>query len=44
MPHRLWLKTTGLIRRLPQLNALVRKLEKRIEQLEKGLEKGARLS
>jgi UDP-3-O-[3-hydroxymyristoyl] glucosamine N-acyltransferase len=44
MPHRLWLKSTGLIKRLPQLNALVRRLEKRIEQIERRLEKGGRPS
>jgi len=40
MPHRLWLKASGLIRRLPQLNTLVRKLEKRIERIEKRMENG----
>jgi UDP-3-O-[3-hydroxymyristoyl] glucosamine N-acyltransferase len=37
MPHRLWLKTTGFIRRLPQLNEHVRNLEKRLQVLEKRL-------
>jgi UDP-3-O-[3-hydroxymyristoyl] glucosamine N-acyltransferase len=35
MPHRLWLKTSGLIRRLPQFNEHVRHLEKRVAKLEK---------
>lgn len=35
MPHRLWLKTRGLISRLPQLNDHVRDLEKRVKKLEK---------
>ena len=36
MPHRLWLKTSGLIRRLPQFNEHLRHLEKRVAKLEKG--------
>lgn len=35
MPHRLWLKTRGLITRLPQLNNHLRNLEKRVNRLEK---------
>jgi UDP-3-O-[3-hydroxymyristoyl] glucosamine N-acyltransferase len=35
MPPRLWLKTRGLIARLPRLNEHVRSLEKRVERLEK---------
>lgn len=34
MPHRLWLKTSGLIKRLPQFNEHLRKLENRVEKLE----------
>jgi UDP-3-O-[3-hydroxymyristoyl] glucosamine N-acyltransferase len=34
MPYRLWLKTRGLIRRLPQTNERLNKLEKRLEALE----------
>ena len=37
MPHRLWLRTTGLISRLPQLNDRIRSLEKKVEELEKQL-------
>jgi len=37
MPHRLWLKTSGLIRRLPQFNEHLRDLEKRVAELEKNL-------
>ena len=37
MPHRLWLKTSGLIMRLPQFNERVRDLEKRMEDLEEKL-------
>lgn len=33
MPHRLWLKTSLLLTRLPGLNDRVRKLEKRVEEL-----------
>ncbi len=35
MPYRLWLKTSGLIKKLPQFNDSLKDLEKRIEQLEK---------
>ena len=35
MPHRLWLRTTGLISRLPQLNDRIRSLEKKVEELKK---------
>ena len=34
MPHRLWLRTSRLITRLPQFNERLRKLEKRMEKLE----------
>lgn len=34
MPHRLWLRTSGLITRLPGLNTTVRDLEKRLKRLE----------
>jgi UDP-3-O-[3-hydroxymyristoyl] glucosamine N-acyltransferase len=34
MPHRLWLKTRGHIRRLPEYASKVKELEKRIEELE----------
>jgi len=37
MPHRLWLKTSGIIRRLPQFNEHLRDLEKRVAELEKNL-------
>ena len=37
MPHRLWLKTSGLIRRLPQFNDRLRALEKEVDKLKKGL-------
>jgi UDP-3-O-[3-hydroxymyristoyl] glucosamine N-acyltransferase len=37
MPHRLWLRTRGLITRLPQLNDRIRSLEKKVEELEKQL-------
>lgn len=32
MPHRLWLRTSGLIRRLPELLRRLRALEKRLDQ------------
>jgi UDP-3-O-[3-hydroxymyristoyl] glucosamine N-acyltransferase len=35
MPHRLWLKTSGIIKRLPQFNEHLRHLEKRVSELEK---------
>jgi len=34
MPHRLWLKTSTLTTRLPELNQRLRQLEKRLEELE----------
>ena len=37
MPHRLWLKTSGLITRMPQLNERLRNCERCIEELEKKL-------
>ena len=37
MPHRLWLKTSGLIARLPRFNERLRRLEKKAEELEKRL-------
>jgi len=39
MPHRLWLKTSGLIPRLPQFYDRLRHLEKKIDALEKRLAK-----
>nr|MBW1701655.1 UDP-3-O-(3-hydroxymyristoyl)glucosamine N-acyltransferase [Deltaproteobacteria bacterium] len=39
MPHRLFLRTSGLIMRLPQLNDRLRHLERRLEELEKKLQK-----
>lgn len=39
MPHRLFLRTSGLIMRLPQLNDRLRQLERRLEELEKKLQK-----
>ena len=38
MPHRLWLKTSGLIRRLPQLNDRLRALEKEVDELKRRLD------
>ena len=35
MPHRLWLKTSGIIKRLPKFNEHLRHLEKRVVELEK---------
>jgi len=35
MPHRLWLKTSSMVKRLPQLNEGLKDLEKRIKVLEK---------
>jgi UDP-3-O-[3-hydroxymyristoyl] glucosamine N-acyltransferase len=35
MSHRLWLKTRGLITRLPELNERIRALEKKLAELEK---------
>lgn len=37
MPHRLWLKTRGLVMRLPQFSEKIRGLEKRLETLENEL-------
>ncbi len=37
MPHRLWLKTRGLILRLPELNEKIRSLERKVAELEKRL-------
>jgi len=37
MPHRLWLKTSGIIKRLPEFNEHLRHLEKRVAELEKNL-------
>ena len=37
MPHRLWLKTRGMITRLPQFNDRLRSLENRVKKLEKML-------
>ena len=34
MPHRLWLRTSGLLTRLPQLNDRLRRLEKKVEELD----------
>lgn len=34
MPHRLWLRTSGLITRLPELKTSIRDLEKRLRRLE----------
>jgi UDP-3-O-[3-hydroxymyristoyl] glucosamine N-acyltransferase len=35
MPHRLWLKTRGLITRLPDFAKRLRRLEKKMEEIEK---------
>lgn len=32
MPHRLWLRTSGLVRRLPELLSRIKALEKRLDQ------------
>jgi UDP-3-O-[3-hydroxymyristoyl] glucosamine N-acyltransferase len=37
IPHRLWLRTSGLVARLPQLNERLRRFEKRVEEVEKRL-------
>jgi UDP-3-O-[3-hydroxymyristoyl] glucosamine N-acyltransferase len=39
MPHRLWLKTTGLITRLPQLSERLRHLERKVEAIRDSFEK-----
>ena len=36
IPHRLWLKTSALVPQLPELVARLRRLEKRLDDLEKG--------
>jgi len=38
MPHRLWLRISGLIKKLPQFNDRLRTLEKKIEKLEESLD------
>jgi len=38
MPHRLFLRTSGLIMKLPKTNSRLRDLERRLEELEKKLE------
>jgi len=40
MPHRLWLKTRGHIRRLPEYSERLKELEDRVKELEKQLKKG----
>lgn len=37
MPHRLWLKVSSIIRRLPEMKRKIRDLEKRVADLEKAL-------
>lgn len=37
MPHRLWLKTRGLIRRLPEYSEKLKELEQRVSELEQHL-------
>ena len=39
MPHRLWLKTRGHIRRLPEYSEKVKELEERVRELEERLKK-----
>jgi UDP-3-O-[3-hydroxymyristoyl] glucosamine N-acyltransferase len=39
MPHRLWLRISGLLNRLPQLNERVKTLEKKLNALELKLKK-----
>lgn len=39
MPHRLWLKTRGHIRRLPKYSERLRKLEDRVKELEEELKR-----
>ena len=41
MPHRLWLKTSGLIKKLPMFSERLRHLEKKLEEVEKKLKQGA---
>jgi UDP-3-O-[3-hydroxymyristoyl] glucosamine N-acyltransferase len=38
MPHRLWLRTSGLLTRLPDFSERIRKLEKKLEKLESQIE------
>jgi len=40
IPHRLWLKTAGLVSRLPEINERLRHFEKRVAEMEERLEKG----
>ena len=40
MPHRLWLKTRGLLTRLPVLSDRVRRLERQVEDLLRRLDEG----
>jgi len=40
MPHRLWLKTRGHIRRLPEYSERLKELEKRVKELEEQLKGG----
>ncbi|RLC22345.1 MAG: UDP-3-O-(3-hydroxymyristoyl)glucosamine N-acyltransferase [Deltaproteobacteria bacterium] len=42
MPHRLWLKTSGLIKRLPGFNDRLRRIEKKIQDIEKRLDRAGR--
>jgi UDP-3-O-[3-hydroxymyristoyl] glucosamine N-acyltransferase len=35
IPHRLWLKVSNIISKLPEMNRQLRRLEKRTERLEK---------
>jgi UDP-3-O-[3-hydroxymyristoyl] glucosamine N-acyltransferase len=37
MPHRLWLKTSGLIKKLPRFSERLRHLEKKLDELDKRL-------
>jgi len=37
MPHRIWLKTRGLITRLPQFYDRLRGLEKKVDEMERRL-------
>ncbi|MBW1997186.1 MAG: UDP-3-O-(3-hydroxymyristoyl)glucosamine N-acyltransferase [Deltaproteobacteria bacterium] len=39
MPHRLWLRASSLVARLPELNERLRKVEKLIKQIQKKVEK-----
>ncbi|MBN1104173.1 MAG: UDP-3-O-(3-hydroxymyristoyl)glucosamine N-acyltransferase [Deltaproteobacteria bacterium] len=42
MPHRLWLKTRSLITRLPEFQDRLKSLEKRLAELERGLNRDER--